>query len=60
MGKHASEIDKIVFLIHTEYVSQAEAVRKVKLPKQTASNIKKLAEQRKELYNDLGIALPTY
>jgi hypothetical protein len=60
MGKHASKIDKIVFLVHIEYVSQAEAARKVKLPKQTASDIKKLAKQRKELHNDLGIAPPTY
>jgi hypothetical protein len=60
MGKHASDIDKIVFLVHYEYVSQAEAAQKVKLPKQTASDIKKLAKQRKELYNELGITLLIY
>jgi hypothetical protein len=60
MGKHASDIDKIAFLIHLEYVSQAEAARKVKIPKQTASSIKKLAEPRKELHEELGIALPIY
>jgi hypothetical protein len=36
----------------------AEATRKVKIPKRTASDIQKLAEQRKELYEELDIAPP--
>jgi hypothetical protein len=40
MGKHASDIDKAAFLVHLQYVHQAEAARRAGLPKQTATDLK--------------------
>jgi len=40
MSKHASDIDKAAFLVHLQYVHQAEAARRAGLPKQTATDLK--------------------
>ena len=47
MGKHASDIDKAAFLVHLQYVHQAEAVLRAGLKKQTASDLKIHAENLK-------------
>jgi hypothetical protein len=43
MGKHATDINKAIFLTHLLYVYQAKAVRRANLPKQTAIDIKNAA-----------------
>ena len=43
MGKHATDLDKAVFLTHLLYVHQAEAARRAVLAKQTAIDIKNAA-----------------
>lgn len=43
MGKHATNVDKAVFLTHLLYVYQAEAACKARLAKQTATDIKNAA-----------------
>jgi hypothetical protein len=40
MSKHASDIDKVIFLVYLQYVHQAEAARKAGLFKQTVINLK--------------------
>jgi hypothetical protein len=40
MGKHASDVQKAAFLVHLQYVYQAEATRRAGLPKQTATDLK--------------------
>jgi hypothetical protein len=45
MGKHASDLQKVAFLVHLEYVSQAEAARRAGLPKQTATDLKNRAAE---------------
>jgi hypothetical protein len=59
MGKHASDLQKAVFLTHLQYVSEAEAARKAGLTQQTANDIKKRAEDRKAMHEELGIHPPT-
>jgi hypothetical protein len=43
MGKHATDVNKAVFLTHLLYVHQAEAARRVGLAKSTATDIKNAA-----------------
>jgi hypothetical protein len=43
MGKHATDIDKAVFLTHLLYVHQAEAARRAGLAKSTITDIKNAA-----------------
>jgi hypothetical protein len=45
MGKHASDGDKIAFLVHLEYVHFAEAARRAGIPRSTALDIKERAGQ---------------
>jgi len=45
MGKHASDLQKVAFLVHLEYMSQAEAARRAGLPKQTATDLKNRAAE---------------
>ena len=59
MGKHASDIDKVAFLVHLQYVHQSEAARKAGLPKQTASDVKKRAEALKAANEPQGLPPPT-
>ena len=40
MGKHASNIDKAAFLVHLQYIYQAEATRRARLSSLTASDVK--------------------
>lgn len=59
MGKHASDIDKAAFLVHLQYVHQAEAARRAKLTKQTANNIKSRADAIKKEHEEQGLPPPT-
>jgi hypothetical protein len=43
MGKHATDVDKAIFLTHLLYVHQAKATRNAGLTKQTATDIKNAA-----------------
>jgi hypothetical protein len=59
MGKHASDIDKVAFLVHLEYVHQAEAARRAGIPKQTATDLKNRAEELTIEHAENGLPLPT-
>jgi hypothetical protein len=43
MGKHATDVDKTIFLTHLLYVHQAKAARRAGLVKSTATDIKNAA-----------------
>ena len=59
MGKHASDIDKAAFLVHLQYVHQAEAARRAGLLQQTASRVQKRAEALKKQHEADGLPPPT-
>ena len=59
MGKHASDIDKAAFLVHLQYVHQAEAARRAGIPKQTACDLQKRAEALKKQHEADGLPPPT-
>jgi hypothetical protein len=58
MGKHATDVDKAVFLTHLLYVYQAKAARRVGLAKSTAIDIKNAAANVQIRYNKEGLNLP--
>jgi hypothetical protein len=58
MGKHATDLDKAVFLTHLLYVYQAEAARRAGLAKQTATDIKNAAGDVLIRYHDEGLPEP--
>jgi hypothetical protein len=60
MGKHASDLQKVAFLVHLEYVSQAEAARRAGLPKQTATDLKNRAAQLEIEHAEAGLPPPTW
>jgi hypothetical protein len=59
MGKHASDIDKAAFLVHLQYVHQAEAARRAGLPKQTATDLKNRSAELEILHAEQGLPPPT-
>jgi hypothetical protein len=59
MGKHASDIDKAAFLVHLQYVHQAEAARRAGLLKQTATNLKNRSAELEILHAEQGLPSPT-
>ena len=59
MGKHATDIDKAVFLTHLQYVYQAEAARKAGLAKSTATDIKNASAEVLIRYDEQGLSPPT-
>ena len=58
MGKHASDIDKAAFLVHLQYVHQAEAARRAGIPKQTASDLQKRVAALKIQHEANGLPPP--
>jgi hypothetical protein len=59
MGKHATDLNKAVFLIHLFYVHQAEAARRAELAKSIAINIKNAAADIQIRYDKKGFFLFT-
>jgi hypothetical protein len=59
IGKHASDIDKAAFLVHLQYVHQAEAARRAGLKKQTANDLKIHANALKAEHAEKGLPPPT-
>ena len=59
MGKHASDIDKAAFLVHLQYVHQAEAARRAGLSSSTASDIKFRAGEVQIQNAEQGLPPPT-
>jgi hypothetical protein len=59
MGKHATNINKAIFLTHLLYIHHAEAVWRANLPKQTAIDIKNAAAKVQIRYNEEGLPPPT-
>jgi hypothetical protein len=60
MGKHASDLQKAVFLTHLQYFSKAEAVRKAGLIQQTANDIKMRAKGEKLCTKSLVFVHPQW
>src|ERR1700689_1329587 len=59
MGKHATDVDKAIFLTHLLYVHQAEAARRAGLAKSTATDIKNAAADVEISYAEQGLLPPT-
>jgi hypothetical protein len=59
MGKHATNIDKAVFLTHPLYVHQAKAARRAGLAKSTATDIKNAAADVQIRYGEEGLPPPS-
>jgi len=59
MGKHATDVDKAVFLTHLLYVHQAKAARRAGLAKSTATDIKNASAEVQIQYNEKGLPPPT-
>ena len=59
MGKHASDVQKATFLVHLQYVHQAEAARRAGLPKQTAIDLKNRSAELQILHEEQGLPPPT-
>jgi len=59
MGKHATDVDKAIFLTHLLYVHQAKAVCRTGLAKQTATDIKNAAADVQICYAEQGLPPPT-
>jgi len=59
MGKHATDVDKAVFLTHLLYVHQAEAARRAGLAKSTATDIKNAAADVQIRYDEEGLDPPS-
>src|SRR5256714_3192031 len=60
MGKHATQGQKIAFLVHLEYVHCAEAARKAGLALTTAKDLKKHAGELCIEHLEQGLLLPSY
>jgi len=60
MGKHATQGQKIAFLVHLEYVHCAEAARKAGLSSTTAKDLKKRAGELCLEHIKQGLPLPSY
>jgi hypothetical protein len=59
MGKHATDVDKAVFLTYLLYVHQAEAARRAGLAKSTATDIKNAAADVQIRCAEQGLPPPT-
>lgn len=59
MGKHATDVDKAVFLTHLLYVYQAEAVWRAGLAKSTATDIKNAVANMQIRYDEEGLNPPS-
>ena len=59
MGKHASNINKAAFLVHLQYIYQAEAARRARLSSSTASNVKFRAREVQIRHIEQGLLPPT-
>jgi len=59
MGKHATDVDKAVFLTYLLYVYQAEAARRAGLAKSTATDIKNAAADVQIRYDEEGLNPPS-
>jgi hypothetical protein len=59
MSKHASNIDKAAFLIHLQYVHQAEAARRTRVHKQTAIDLKNRTIALEIEHIEKGLPHPT-
>jgi hypothetical protein len=59
MGKHASDDDKIAFLVHLQYVHCAEAARQAGLCKSTATDVKNHTGYIQIEYAEKGLPPPT-
>jgi hypothetical protein len=59
MGKHATDVDKAIFLTHLLYVYQAKATRLAGLAKSTATDVKNAATNVQILYDKQGLPPPT-
>jgi hypothetical protein len=60
MGKHATQGQKIAFLVHLEYVHCAEAARKAGLADTTAKDLKKRAAELCIERAEQGLPPPSY
>jgi hypothetical protein len=60
MGKHATQAQKIAFLVHLEYVHCAEAARKAGLHSTTAKDLKKRAGELCLEHLEKGLPPPSY
>jgi hypothetical protein len=52
MGKHATDINKAIFLTHLLYVHQAKATRRAGLAKSTTTDIKNATANVQIRYNE--------
>lgn len=59
MGKHATELQKALFLTHLQYVHQAEAARRAGINPSTAQKIKARAGDLLVQHNNEGLPPPT-
>ena len=59
MGKHATDVDKAVFLTHLLYIHQAEAARRAGLAKSTAIDIKNATADVEIRCAEQGLPPPT-
>ena len=59
MGKHATDVDKAVFLTHLLYVHQAEAARRAGLTKSTTTDIKNATVDVQIRYDEEGLDPPS-
>jgi hypothetical protein len=59
IGKHASDIDKAAFLVHLQYVYQAEAARSAGISKQTTADLKNCTAELEIKHAENGLPLPT-
>ena len=60
MGKHATEGQKIAFLVHLEYVHYTEAARKTKLSLTTTKDLKKQVGELCIKHLEQGFPPPSY
>jgi hypothetical protein len=59
MGKHASDLDKAVFLTHLYYVHTAKAARRAGLAKSTVTDIKNASAGIQIQHDKEGLPPPT-
>src|SRR5437016_6154444 len=60
MGKHATLAQKVVFLVHLEYVSCAEAARKAGIPSSTTTDLRDRAGALCIERSEAGLPPPSY
>jgi hypothetical protein len=60
MGKHATQCQKVAFLVHLEYVHCAEAARRAGLTHTTAKDLKKRAGELCVERAEQGLPPPSY